>query len=129
MKRYILLFLILALCLAVCVSCKGKDAPAESTPAETTVPEIIDSIPDETNPEIEDCDHDFSGAWNQNELYHWQECSKCGHSTEIDYHTFELAFVERAPTESEDGSGFYVCKVCGALENKMIPAGTILATA
>ena len=127
MKRYILLFLTLALCLAVCVSCKGKDAPAESTPAETNPP-AVESNPEADESEAETCDHDFSGVWNQDELYHWQECSKCGHSAEIDYHIFELAFVEKAPTENEDGSGFYACKVCGALENKMIPAGTILET-
>lgn len=127
MKRYILPILVLALCLALCVSCKGNDEPKE-TPAPESTPSAESTPLPESQPETEPCDHDFSSGWKQNELYHWKECSECGHSTEIDYHTYELAFVEKAPTESEEGSGFYVCEVCGIMEKQVIPAGTVLET-
>ena len=125
MKRYILLILILALCLAACVSCKGKEAPAESTPAET-IPPAVESIPEESEPSLEPCNHDFSKGWSQNELYHWQECTICGADEAIAVHVDELAFVGLAPTETEDGYGFYICEVCGRMEKRDIPAGTEL---
>lgn len=130
MKRYILTILILALCLAACVSCKGNDAPAESTPADSAPVAPAESTPSETEPEpeTEPCLHDFSGGWKQDELYHWQECTKCGYYEKVEGHTDELAFVGQAPTDTEDGFGFYVCQVCGRMEKQDIPAGTVIET-
>ena len=124
MKRYLLSILLIALCALMCVSCKGNDAPAESTPADTTAPEASESTPAE--PETEPCQHDFSGGWKQDELYHWQECVKCGYYEKVEGHTDELAFVGQAPTDTEDGFGFYVCQICGRMEKQTIPAGTVI---
>ena len=75
--------------------------------------------------EVDECSHNFSGIWKQNSVYHWQECDLCGFSTDVSNHSFKLALVEKAPTESEDGSGFFVCEVCGILKEMTIAAGTV----
>ena len=130
MKKYLALMLVIALCAALFVSCKGNDAEGagESTPAETSAPSASEG--EATEPEyefeVDECSHNFSGIWKQNSVYHWQECDLCGFSTDVSNHSFKLALVEKAPTESEDGSGFFVCEVCGILKEMTIAAGTVL---
>ena len=131
MKKYLALMLIIALCAALFVSCKGSgdEGAGESTPAETLAPAPEgEATEPEYEFEVEDCSHNFSGIWKQNSVYHWQECNLCGLASNVGDHTFELALLEKAPTESEDGNGFFVCEVCGILEERVIPAGTVLDT-
>ena len=131
MKRIILIFAALLVCLAL-FACGGEEVPNEtpapdnsSAPVEEGEPEA--SAEESTEPEaVPPHEHTFDGKWEQNTYYHWQSCSVCGQTGNGGDHEFTLVMLEKAPTESEDGNGFYACDICGVLEEKVIPAGTVL---
>ena len=128
MKKYLALILIVALCAALFVSCKGGDtegAPesgsAESTPAAS----VEESTEPEYEFEVDECSHNFSDIWNQNSVYHWHICDLCGLKTDINEHSFKLELVVVEPTESENGTGFFACEDCGILVEMDIAKGTV----
>ncbi|MBQ7896211.1 MAG: Ig-like domain-containing protein, partial [Oscillospiraceae bacterium] len=57
-------------------------------------------------------DHDYTGAWKNDNLSHWKECS-CGEQKDNGFHT----------TKFDNINNKFVCKICGyEVDNKGAPA-------
>ena len=129
MKRTVLRSILMILCVvlcAACVSCKGNEAPDESSapPAESSTPAIEGS----STPEGEDSEetpapheHDFAPEYNKNDLYHWNSCTVCDADNNVEKHDWEIVAVNKEPTADASGEGFFACKVCGAIMEGEIP--------
>ena len=69
-----------------------------------------------------DAPHDHSfGEWKYAPDSHWKEC-RCGQKDSTAPHSFGEWTVTKEVTETEDGSKFRTCSVCGYSESQIIPA-------
>lgn len=69
-----------------------------------------------------DAPHDHSfGEWKYAPDSHWKEC-RCGQKDSTDPHSFGEWTVTKEVTETEDGSKFRTCSVCGYNESQIIPS-------
>ena len=73
-----------------------------------------------SNPSEPTHTHSFSDSWNYDETYHWHKCSGCDEIKDKSMHTFGTLIVDVPATETEDGSGHYVCLVCPYVKNVVI---------
>lgn len=96
------------------VTVKGAHTP-ETDDGDCST-EVICSVCGEVT--IPAAEHDFSGGWQSNENGHWHVCQNPGCTvtdevmSELPGHTFTWV-IDRAATETEEGSRHKECTVCG----------------
>ena len=145
MKKSILIFILTALCLAVClasVSCNSEKGDGETSPESTpTVSEPVETPESDAGEESGDGDEGdeseeseesesvieshlpvYGHHWEKNEELHWHGCTICGfEKTDVAEHEWNVVVVNKEPSADEPGEGVLVCKICGAAKNGEIP--------
>lgn len=67
-------------------------------------------------------EHNFSTKWMSDDTYHWHKCTACDEIADKAAHTMGEWSVEKEATETEKGSKYRACTICGYRETAEIPA-------